>query len=194
MQKFSEIPNAQKRSLSIQERFSFFLFIGKLILSKFGLVFVFVVLHLSSRYSESLVFTRCAGRSSAGVLGSSYIAETKHSEKFNLLNDKKTEDNFLQEKTSLKSFTKGNILNDKVFQKIRTYCIIGTIVTLFLNPQQTKYFGGLAVVLKQAGFFTKYSKSEKTVYVFSWIFVILFFCFSIQIARAEGIRLHVGLH
>ena len=27
------------------------------------------------------------------------------------------------------------------FQKIKNYCIIATIVTLFLNPQQTKYFG-----------------------------------------------------
>ena len=63
----------------------------------------------------------------------------------------------------------------KDFQRLKKYCIIATIVSLFLNPQQTKYFGGLAVVLKQAGFFSKYSKSEKTVYILSWIFILVFF-------------------
>ena len=91
-------------------------------------------------------------------------------------------ENVIDGTTFSHAFVSFSILNQEVFHKIRNYCIIGTIVTLFLNPQQTKYFGGLAVVLKQAGFFTKYSKSEKTVYVFSWIFVILFFSFSIQIA------------
>ena len=68
------------------------------------------------------------------------------------------------------------------FQKLKKYCIIATIVSLFLNPQQTKYFGGLAVVLKQAGFFSKYSKSEKTVYILSWIFILVFFSNSYYLA------------
>jgi len=66
---------------------------------------------------------------------------------------------------------------------IQKYCIIATIVTLFLNPQQTKYFGGLAVVLKQAGFFSKYGKSEKTVYVISWIFIGVFFYNSYRLSK-----------
>ena len=71
------------------------------------------------------------------------------------------------------------------FQKLKKYCIIATIVTLFLNPQQTKYFGGLAVVLKQAGFFSKYSKSEKTVYILSWVFIFVFFYSSYFLARSS---------
>ena len=71
------------------------------------------------------------------------------------------------------------------FQKLQKYCIIATIVTLFLNPQQTKYFGGLAVVLKQAGFFSKYSKSEKTVYILSWVFIFVFFYSSYFLAKTS---------
>ena len=71
------------------------------------------------------------------------------------------------------------------FQKLQKYCIIATIVTLFLNPQQTKYFGGLAVVLKQAGFFSKYSKSEKTVYILSWVLIFVFFYSSYFLARTS---------
>lgn len=73
-----------------------------------------------------------------------------------------------------------------LFSKLKIYCIIATIVTLFLNPQQTKYFGGLAVALKQAGLFSKYGKSEKTVYVFSWIFIVLFAQMSYSSAFLEN--------
>jgi hypothetical protein len=73
-----------------------------------------------------------------------------------------------------------------LFSKLKIYCIIATIVTLFLNPQQTKYFGGLAVALKQAGLFSKYGKSEKTVYVFSWIFIVLFAQMSWRVALSSA--------
>jgi hypothetical protein len=69
------------------------------------------------------------------------------------------------------------------------YCIIATIVTLFLNPQQTKYFGGLAVVLKQAGFFSKYGKSEKTVYILSWIVIALFAQLSYQTSQSLIVKI-----
>ena len=66
---------------------------------------------------------------------------------------------------------------------IQMYCIISTSVAIFLNPQQTKYFGGLAIDLKQAGFFSKYKTAEYFVYFASWMLIGLFFLFSFRLAK-----------
>jgi hypothetical protein len=65
------------------------------------------------------------------------------------------------------------------------YTSLSTLVILFLNPQQTKYFGGLAIELKQVGLFAKYSRSEQTVYFLSWVFISIFFLFSFLLVRAN---------
>jgi hypothetical protein len=66
---------------------------------------------------------------------------------------------------------------------IQFYCILSTSVAIFLNPQQTKYFGGLAIELKQAGFFSKYKTAEFFVYFASWVFIGTFFRFSFLLAQ-----------
>ena len=66
---------------------------------------------------------------------------------------------------------------------IQIYCIISTSVAIFLNPQQTKYFGGLAIDLKQAGFFSKYQTAEYFVSFASWLLISLFFFFSYVLAK-----------
>jgi hypothetical protein len=63
------------------------------------------------------------------------------------------------------------------------YTILSALLTFFLNPQQTKYFGGLAIELKQVGLFSKYSRSEQMVSIFSWFFIFLFLCFSFFITK-----------
>jgi hypothetical protein len=65
---------------------------------------------------------------------------------------------------------------------IQIYCIISSSVAIFLNPQQTKYFGGLAIELKQAGFFSKYKTAEFFVYIFSWCLIGIFFQLSFSLA------------
>jgi hypothetical protein len=66
---------------------------------------------------------------------------------------------------------------------IQLYCILSSSVAIFLNPQQTKYFGGLAIELKQAGFFSKYKTAEFFVYFVSWILIGTFFRFSFLLAK-----------
>jgi len=66
---------------------------------------------------------------------------------------------------------------------IQIYCIISISVALFLNPQQTKYFGGLAIQLKQVGFFSKYKTAEYFVYVVSWLLIGIFCKYSFLLAR-----------
>jgi len=63
------------------------------------------------------------------------------------------------------------------------YCLLSILVALFLNPQQTKYFGGLAIDFKQFGFFTKYQTAENFVYTFSWLFLSIFFRCSFVLAK-----------
>ena len=64
------------------------------------------------------------------------------------------------------------------------YAFFSVIVAVFLNPQQTKYFGGLAIEFKKIGFFIRYQTAENFVYWISWFFVILFFTFSFCLTRA----------
>lgn len=203
-EKGTSIREAQKRSMNFQERFSFLLLIGKFLLSKFGLFFLFFILHLTASYQAKTLFSKLEPmkeqRSSS--LGTSYSLNFPDNSRAlisTLSKDIQKKEIFFNElhQVSPDQFSKfeSNKLcpveseykiisqNRGSFQKIKYYCIIATIVTLFLNPQQTKYFGGLAVVLKQAGFFTKYGKSEKMVYIFSWIFVILFFYSSIDLSK-----------
>ena len=64
------------------------------------------------------------------------------------------------------------------------YPLFALIIAFFLNPQQTKYFGGLAVNIKQAGLFSEYKNAILFVFLSSW-FLILFFCvFSIILSQS----------
>jgi preprotein translocase subunit SecG len=65
---------------------------------------------------------------------------------------------------------------------IQIYCIISSSVAIFLNPQQTKYFGGLAIELKQAGLFSRYKTAEFFVYIISWLLIGTFFQLSFSLA------------
>ena len=65
---------------------------------------------------------------------------------------------------------------------IQIYCIISSSVAIFLNPQQTKYFGGLAIELKQAGLFSRYKTAEFFVYIISWLLIGTFFQLSFFLA------------
>ena len=58
---------------------------------------------------------------------------------------------------------------------IKLYSFFALIIAIFLNPQQTKFFGGLAINFKQTGFFIKYKTAENFVYFLSWIFMVCFF-------------------
>jgi preprotein translocase subunit SecG len=62
------------------------------------------------------------------------------------------------------------------------YSLIALIIVIFLNPQQTKYFGGLAVRIKQAGLFSEYKTATFFVLYLSWFFIFLFCVFSIKLA------------
>lgn len=204
-EKLSGIRTAQNRSMTFQERFGFLLFVSKFILSKFGVFFVFFLIHLSSRGGSKaerwgseahhpsrelrapVVYGSISQLKPAfDVQQQTMRAASSGGAKPPSVEDRYVTPEALQSKTESQLYTMTEGLSPRsstslIFQQIRNYCIIATIVTLFLNPQQTKYFGGLAVVLKQAGFFTKYSKSEKMVYTFSWVFVILFFYSSIHL-------------
>lgn len=184
------------RQFSLNESFRFLFFIGKFVFSKFGVFFLFFGIHITSRFSSGFLFSKEFDRipqlsvSPHVSLGIPLMNEVIKDLSDPLMNDESSPISVLKKEgltssgLTLEERTLCNlnfgIQNLQVFHKMKNYCIICTIVTLFLNPQQTKYFGGLAVVLKQAGFFTKYSKSEKSVYMFSWVCIILFFSFSIQ--------------
>ena len=66
---------------------------------------------------------------------------------------------------------------------IYLYSFFALIIAIFLNPQQTKFFGGLAVRLKQTGFFVKYKTAENFIYFLSWIFMIVFFKISFLLSN-----------
>ena len=70
-----------------------------------------------------------------------------------------------------------------MFLKLFLYFLISLCTAFFLNPQQTKYFGGLAVSIKQAGFFAEYKTATHFVYFSSWFFIGLFCFFSIWLCR-----------
>lgn len=196
------------RQFSLNENFRFVFFIGKFVFSKFGVFFLFFAIHLTSRLSWGFIFSKEFDRTkqlsasphvSIGIrLRNNSIKDPgalmkKGSLPISVLKKESlTTPDLTLEKRSLCNLNVGSE-NFEVFHKMKNYCIICTIVTLFLNPQQTKYFGGLAVVLKQAGFFTKYSKSEKSVYMLSWVCIILFFSFSIQIGALLDPSMQRGL-
>jgi protein translocase SecG subunit len=62
------------------------------------------------------------------------------------------------------------------------YIILCIILILFLLPQQTR-FGGLAISLKQAGFFSKFKTAESFVYGASWVLIGAFFRVSFRLAK-----------
>lgn len=70
-----------------------------------------------------------------------------------------------------------------MISKLPILCFLAVSIALFLNPQQTKYFGGLGVNMKQAGLFTHYKTAESFVYVLSWILISSFCFVSVQASR-----------
>jgi preprotein translocase subunit SecG len=66
------------------------------------------------------------------------------------------------------------------------YTFFALIIATFLNPQQTKFFGGLAIHLKQSGLFVKYKTAENFIYFLSWIFMIIFFKISFLLSMSFG--------
>jgi preprotein translocase subunit SecG len=79
------------------------------------------------------------------------------------------------------------MINHVVYKKemIHLYACFAFIVALLLNPQQTKYFGGLATEWKQFGFFVTYKRAENFVYFLSWICMLFFFQASFYLALAS---------
>lgn len=67
--------------------------------------------------------------------------------------------------------------------RVWAYIFFSGFIAIFLNPQQTKYFGGLAMSFKQAGLFTKYKTAENFVYIFSFLLIFFFFRFSLFCAK-----------
>lgn len=169
---YNKLTQAHKRPMSSKEQFGLVIFVLKFILSKFGIFIIFLSLNLGSlRGVRGLQSLPISGMDPQKVNGAFPTAhETLESEKSLNPNENLTP-------------------SYELFSKLKMYCIIATIVTLFLNPQQTKYFGGLAVVLKQAGFFSKYGKSEKTVYILSWIIIALFAQLSYQTSESLILRI-----
>jgi hypothetical protein len=154
---YTKLTQAHKRPLTGKERLGLFVFVLKFLLSKFGIFLFFVSLNtLGSRAWNQIPETSKAQL----ILSRTQPSQTSETQNRGV--------------EGLCPGTPVEPCLNQVFSKFKLYCILATIVTVFLNPQQTKYFGGLAVALKQAGLFSKYGKSEKTVYVFSWIFILLF--------------------
>lgn len=198
--------------MTTKESFGLLLFVSKFFFSKFGIFLFFLSLNFLPSFlnkgSQSLVsgkpiLPQTGLETSFPLVGASHQKDQKNQSEVLLPTDSSFP-KIRENHTSAKVFTEQRKLdlatkssyqetrkyylsqNDielsKDFQKLKKYCIIATIVSLFLTPQQTKYFGGLAVVLKQAGFFSKYSKSERTVYILSWIFILIFFSNSYSLA------------
>lgn len=179
--------------MNFQEKFGFLLFVGKFILSKYGLLFLFLIMHLSAPSGAKPGGLRQARMKGAfGLNPSSPLQATVLSIKQVVEIPKMDLGGEAHYVSTVSPFhitaEPVTSISPRFFQKMKAYCIIATIVTLFLNPQQTKYFGGLAVVLKQAGFFTKYEKSEKMVYFFSWVFVLMFFYLSIDLSKCAQVE------
>jgi preprotein translocase subunit SecG len=63
-------------------------------------------------------------------------------------------------------------------QMIYFYASVSIFIAIFLNPQQTKYFGGLSTALKHNGFFVSYREAENFIYWVSWFFILFFFTIS----------------
>jgi hypothetical protein len=152
---YNKLTQAHKRPMSSKEQFGLVIFVLKFILSKFGIFIIFLSLNLGSGGYPPIEKKIISFSGNTSLDGNTSITEKERL-----------------------------IPSYELFSKLKMYCIIATIVTLFLNPQQTKYFGGLAVVLKQAGFFSKYGKSEKTVYILSWILIALFAQLSYQTSES----------
>lgn len=159
---YNKLTQAHKRPMSSQEQFGLVLFILKFVFSKFGVFIIFLSLNIGSWGPSAVESHRGQNFSSEKIHEPAVIVSTTN-------------------QAILETLPRAQ---NQLFSKLKIYCIIATIVTLFLNPQQTKYFGGLAVVLKQAGFFSKYGKSEKTVYILSWCCIALFAQMSYQTAQS----------
>lgn len=159
--------HANTRPLTSKERWGLFFFGLQFILSKFGIFLFFLCLNILPRVFENSCAPNKRGR----------FAESSIPNKAQIVSiDSKepTLKGFQQQRFDQNAPHETGKNQRGVFFFIQMYCILSTIVTLFLNPQQTKYFGGLAVSLKQAGFFLTYGKSEKIVYIFSWVFIGVF--------------------
>jgi hypothetical protein len=209
---YNKITQAQNRPMTTKESFGLLLFVFKFFFSKFGIFLFFLSLNIFpsflNRRSQNLVsskpvLSQTSSKTSFPLIEANHQKNQKnqsgillptHSSLPKIREDHSSakgfteqgkvdfETNSAYQETRKYSLFDNEIKFSKDFQKLKKYCIIATIVSLFLNPQQTKYFGGLAVVLKQAGFFSKYSKSEKTVYILSWIFILMFFSNSYYLA------------
>jgi len=161
------------------------LFFGlQFILSKFGIFLFFLCLNILPRFFENSFAPQKKGR----------VAESSITNQVQIVSIDSKE-------PSLKVFQLERFDHivphemaenqRRVFFFIQMYCILSTIVTLFLNPQQTKYFGGLAVSLKQAGFFLTYGKSEKIVYILSWVFIGVFLSSSYYCSGQTSMAAHM---
>ena len=183
---YSKLPEAHKRPMTWKERFRFFLFIAQLFFSRFGIFVFFLCLN----NLDSFLIKAKISEPNSKILSPNYTEKLSiQSSSFRSLSEKLSKINNLNsiqdsQSLSLKqsNLSKHLLLNLMILSKF--YCIIATIVTLFLNPQQTKYFGGLAIELKQAGLFSKYEKSETVVSITSWALIFVFFLQSFLLARS----------
>ena len=203
---YSKLTQASKRPMTARERFGLILFILKFLISKFGIFILFLSLNVigntkiqNTRISPegampSAGLSLLQNSTTHGQASKSWVPD--HGTSVSLTPQPQEENSLVsrgEEATQQTYYPNSQNVSEvelcspeTLFSKLKIYCIIATIVTLFLNPQQTKYFGGLAVALKQAGLFSKYGKSEKTVYVFSWIFIVLFAQMSYSSAFLEN--------
>ena len=183
----NKLNQAHKRPMTARERFGLLLFILQFVISKFGIFIVFLSFNLigNTKIQNSKISPE-----NLRLYQSTTLSEQDLSDKTLSLEASRQREESLNFSASRKNLALPQnmvgVSSTPLFSKLKIYCIIATIVTLFLNPQQTKYFGGLAVALKQAGLFSKYGKSEKTVYVFSWIFLVLFAQMSYSVAFLES--------
>jgi hypothetical protein len=161
----NKLTQAYNRPMSSKEQFGLVLFVLKFILSKFGIFIIFLSFNLGSFTQKGLFEHKTLPTQPNSLESQTIEGQKKPRKDFDFLS------------------------SSELFSKLKMYCIIATIVTLFLTPQQTKYFGGLAVVLKQAGFFSKYGKSEKTVYILSWIVIALFAQLSYQTSHSLVVKI-----
>lgn len=152
---YTKLTQAHKRPLTGKERLGLLVFVLKFLLSKFGIFLFFLSLN------------------AAGTRAWKEIPQIPPNQRTVLQQNRPESQAILLEGSSRVHESHFGSPSE-AFSKLKIYCILATIVSIFLNPQQTKYFGGLAVALKQAGLFSKYGKSEKTVYVLSWILIFLF--------------------
>jgi hypothetical protein len=168
---YNKLNQAHRRPMTARERFGLLLFILQFLISKFGIFIVFLSFNIigNTRIQNHQISPESFGTNPGPTLS---LQVAKHPVMKTAI---QPHENMMV-----------GISSPALFSKLKMYCIIATIVTLFLNPQQTKYFGGLAVALKQAGLFSKYGKSEKTVYIFSWIFIVLFAHMSYSVAFLEN--------